>query len=87
MPHNPMTETNTKIHQVLKGTVVSDKMKDTVVVRVERYVKHKKYGKYLSRGKRYKAHNPGNTSKVGDVVFIEACSPISKEKRFRVVSV
>jgi small subunit ribosomal protein S17 len=70
----------------LKGRVVSDKMKDTVVVLVSRYVKHPKYKKYVKRDKRYKAHDAGNTCKVGDTVSIEECAPISKDKRFRVVA-
>lgn len=70
----------------LKGKVVSDKMKDTVVVLVSRYVKHRKYKKYVKRDKRYKAHDTGNAHKVGDTVFIEECAPISKDKRFRVVA-
>jgi len=69
----------------LTGLVVSDKMKDTVVVKVEAYVKHPKYGKFLKRSKRYKAHDAGNTHHVGDRVTIESCAPISKEKRFRVI--
>jgi len=69
----------------MNGIVVSDKMKDTVVVEVKRYEKHPKYGKFLERSKRYKAHDAGNTRHIGDKVTIESCSPISKEKRFRVV--
>ncbi len=70
----------------LKGTVVSDKMKDTVVVLVSRYVKQPKYKKYVKIGKRYKAHDAGNVCKVGDTVSIEECAPISKDKRFRIVA-
>ena len=67
------------------GTVVSTKMKDTVTVQVARYVKHPKYKKYIARTKKYLAHDPGNTKAVGDRVTIEACRPISKHKRFKVV--
>jgi small subunit ribosomal protein S17 len=70
----------------LKGEVVSTKMKDTVVVLVNRYVKHPKYKKYMKIGKRIKAHDEGNKTVLGDTVFIEECSPISKSKRFRVVA-
>ncbi|HVS79535.1 MAG TPA: 30S ribosomal protein S17 [Candidatus Paceibacterota bacterium] len=70
----------------LEGVVVSDKMKDTVVVLVERYVKHPKYGKFLKRAKRFKAHDAGNTRKVGEKVTIEETAPISKEKRFKIVT-
>lgn len=70
---------------MLRGVVVSDKMKDTVVVLVSRYVKHPKYKKYMTRTKRYKAHNPGNTKKEGDTVSIRSCRPLSKGKSFEVV--
>lgn len=67
------------------GVVVSDKMKDTVVVAVTRYVKHSRYGKYSKRVKRYQAHDPGNTKKEGDRVSIEETKPISKHKHFKIV--
>jgi small subunit ribosomal protein S17 len=79
-----MKTTATK-QKTLKGTVVSDKMKDTVVVVVERYEKHPRYQKYILSKKRFKAHNPGNTLKVGDTVVIASCRPISKDKHFMVV--
>lgn len=71
--------------KTLSGVVVSDKMKDTVVVLVERFVKDSKYQKFLNIRKRYKVHNPGNTKKVGDKVTIESCRPISRHKFFQVV--
>lgn len=71
--------------QTFKGTVVSDKMKDTVVVVVERYIKDTKYQKFITLRKRYKVHNPGNTKKVGDKVTIESCRPISKHKSFKII--
>ena len=69
----------------LSGIVVSDKMKDTVVVKVSRFVKHPKYGKYISIDKKFKAHDAGNTKKIGDNVIIEECKPISKDKHFVVI--
>jgi small subunit ribosomal protein S17 len=69
----------------LSGVVVSDKMQDTVVVLVDRFVEHPKYKKYIRRSKRYKADDRGNTCKVGDKVTIEETAPISKDKRFKVV--
>ena len=69
----------------LTGVVVSTKMKDTAVVKVGRYVIHPKYGKYVSIDKKFKAHDPGNTKKVGDKVIIEECRPISKDKHFVVI--
>ncbi|MDP3962738.1 MAG: 30S ribosomal protein S17 [bacterium] len=71
--------------QTFSGIVVSDKMKDTAVVLVERYVKNQKYQKFMTVRKRYKAHNVGNTKKVGDKVTIESCRPISKHKSFRII--
>ena len=59
-------------------------MAKTITVLVERYEKHSKYGKYLRKGKRYKAHDEANTHAVGDVVVIEECRPISRDKHFKV---
>lgn len=70
----------------LTGTVVSDKMDKTVVVNVNRYVAHKKYGKYYKIDKHYKAHDENNEYKVGDLVIIEECRPLSKDKNFTVLS-
>jgi small subunit ribosomal protein S17 len=69
----------------LTGVVVSDKMDKTVVVTVSRYVKHPKYGKYMVRSKRYKAHDENNTFKEGDKVEIQETKPISKDKTFVVL--
>jgi small subunit ribosomal protein S17 len=69
----------------LTGKVVSTKMKDTVVVLVERYVKHPKYQKFLVRRKRFMAHDVGNTVKEGDTVTIEESRPLSKNKHFVVL--
>jgi small subunit ribosomal protein S17 len=68
--------------RVLSGVVVSDKMKDTIVVSVDRYVKVPKYNKYITRSKKFKAHDAGNTKKIGDKVDIQECAPISKDKHF-----
>jgi small subunit ribosomal protein S17 len=70
----------------LSGIVASDKMKDTIVVTVERYVKHPKYHKFMKRTLRLKAHDAGNTKKVGDKVTIESCRPMSRDKAFKVIS-
>jgi len=75
---------NTK-GRIISGVVVSDKMKDTVVVEVGRLVQHPKYKKYMRRTKRYKAHDAGNTKKIGDKVEIIECRPISKEKHFKII--
>ena len=72
--------------QTFVGTVVKTAMKDTVTVRVDRYVKNEKYKKYFMRSKKYLVHNPGNTAQVGDTVTIIATRPISKMKRFAIVN-
>jgi small subunit ribosomal protein S17 len=68
----------------LSGVVVSTKMKDTAVVRVDRFEKHPKYEKYFSIHKNFKVHDVGNTVNVGDKVTIEETKPISKDKRFKI---
>ena len=75
----------TKAGKTLSGVVVSDKMKDTIVVIVENYKKHPKYEKYIRIRKKFKAHDAGNTKKVGDKVEIVETKPISKDKHFMVV--
>lgn len=77
--------TETVNRKTLQGVVVSDKMKDTVTVEVVRYFKHVKYGKFITTKKKYKAHDAGNTCKVGEKVEIESCRPISKDKHFKVI--
>lgn len=67
----------------LSGVVVSDKMKDTIVVEVKRLIKHPKYQKYFQRSKKYKVHDAGNTKKIGEKVEIVECAPISKDKNFK----
>jgi small subunit ribosomal protein S17 len=71
--------------KTMVGVVTSDKMKDTIVVKVSRFVKHPKYDKYISRDKKFKADDKGNTKKVGDRVTIVECAPISKDKHFKLV--
>jgi small subunit ribosomal protein S17 len=81
------TQNNTvSKRKILSGVVVSDKMKDTIVVLVERFVKDNKYKKYITLRKRYKVHDAGNTKKIGDKVSIESCRPISRHKSFKVIS-
>ena len=71
--------------RVLQGTVVSDKADKTVVVLVERKVAHPVYGKIIRRTKKYHAHDEANLIKAGDIVRIEECAPISKQKSWRVL--
>ena len=69
--------------RILTGTVVSDKTDKTVVVKVERKVKHPLYGKIIRRSKKYHAHDEANVWKEGQIVRIEECAPISKLKSWR----
>ncbi len=71
--------------RVLQGVVVSDKADKTVTVKVTRRVTHKKYGKIVSLSKKYAAHDENNKFKIGDVVKIKECRPISKSKSWEVV--
>jgi small subunit ribosomal protein S17 len=71
--------------RVLTGTVVSDKADKTVVVRVERRVKHPLYGKIIKLSKKYHAHDEGNAFKPGEQVRIQECAPISKLKTWTVL--
>jgi small subunit ribosomal protein S17 len=64
------------------GVVVSDKMDKTVVVKVDRLVKHQLYNKYIKRSVKYKVHDEQNVCKVGDRVQIIECRPLSKDKRW-----
>jgi small subunit ribosomal protein S17 len=70
--------------RILQGTVVSDKGDKTVIVSVERRVMHPIYKKFIRRSKRYAAHDPLNAQKVGDVVQIRECKPISRTKTWEV---
>jgi small subunit ribosomal protein S17 len=64
------------------GVVVSDKMEKTIVVKVDRLVKHSIYSKYIKRSVKYKVHDEQNSSKIGDRVQIIECRPLSKDKRW-----
>lgn len=73
--------------KVLQGTVSSNKMDKTVVVVVERRKKHRLYHKVMTLTTRYKAHDDANSCAIGDLVRIEECRPMSKEKRWRVIEI
>jgi small subunit ribosomal protein S17 len=68
--------------RVLSGVVVSDKADKTISVKIERKVKHPKYGKVIKRSTKVHAHDENNSAKVGDFVSIQECRPISKLKSF-----
>lgn len=72
--------------RILQGVVTSDKNEQTVTVLVERRFKHPVLQKTIRKSKKYRAHDPLNTFKEGDVVRIEECAPISKSKRWIVIT-
>jgi small subunit ribosomal protein S17 len=71
----------------LTGVVTSDKMDKTVVVSIERVTSHPLYGKVIKLQKKYHAHNEENAAKLGDLVRIRECRPISKTKKFFVEAI
>ena len=79
-----MRERYSSARKRLVGSVVSDKMDKTVVVRVERLGRHPRYGKVMRLAKKYKAHDEGNVCRVGDIVRIVESRPLSHEKRWAV---
>ena len=72
--------------RVMQGVVVSDKPNKTVIVKVERRVQHPMYKKIIVRSERFAAHDEDNKYKVGDIVRIRECPPISKTKTWEVIS-
>jgi small subunit ribosomal protein S17 len=77
----------TTLARTLIGTVTSNKMKDSIVVMIERRVKHAKYGKFIKRSTKIHAHDAGNQSQIGDLVMIKECRPISKTKSWTMVEI
>ncbi len=73
--------------KTMTGTVVSDKMNKTIVVLVERKFAHKTFKKVVKRTKRYKCHDEENKSAVGDIVTMRETRPISKDKRWSLVTI
>lgn len=69
------------------GIVVSNKMQKTIVVRVERKMKHPLYGKFIKRSKKYMAHDENNSAQIGDLVRIVETRPLSKRKRWRLAEI
>ena len=73
--------------RTIQGKVISNKMDKTIVVKVDRKVKHPLYGKYLNRSTKVHAHDNDNVAKIGDVVVIEETRPIAKTKSWQLVKV
>ena len=76
-----------KVVRTKMGRVVSDKMEKSIVVLVERRVKHPVYGKYVTKSSKLKAHDENNECKVGDTVTISESRPISKSKSWTLVKI
>ncbi|MDX1422439.1 MAG: 30S ribosomal protein S17 [Kiloniellales bacterium] len=72
--------------RVLQGVVVSDKADKTITVLVERRLMHPLYKKFIKRSKRYHAHDEANSAKIGDIVRIRECRPISKTKSWEILA-
>ena len=74
---NPLQKRRT-----MTGTVASDKMQKTIVVKVDRQVRHTKYSKYVTKSRRFKAHDEMNDAKIGDRVLLVETRPLSRDKRW-----
>ena len=71
--------------RILQGIVVSDKMDKTITVKVERQVMHPLYKKFVKKTKKFKAHDEDNQAKIGEIVNIRECRPLSKHKSFELM--
>ena len=76
------TRASNQKRKIITGIVVSDKMQKTIVVKVDRRVRHALYKKYLTKSRRFKAHDEKNDAKVGDLVQLVESRPLSREKRW-----
>ena len=76
---------NKKRAKIFEGTVVSNKMQKTIVVKVERFKLNKKYKKKYRVSRKFKVHDEKGEYKIGDIVYFISCRPISKEKKWRAV--
>ena len=81
------TETADKKQRTLQGKVVSNKMDKSIVVLIERKVKHPVYGKIMKKSTKITAHDAENKCKEGDVVSIAECRPISKTKSWNLIEI
>ncbi|ALQ51270.1 30S ribosomal protein S17 [Nitrosomonas ureae] len=72
-------------NRTISGKVISDKMDKTVTVLIERKLMHPLYGKFITRSKKYHAHDEINQYSIGDIVLLEECRPLSKTKNWKVI--
>lgn len=82
-----MTEERKSIRKVRQGRVISDRMQKTITVEVEKTERHPLYGRVIRQRARFKAHDPAEEARPGDVVRIEETRPISREKRWRLIEI
>jgi small subunit ribosomal protein S17 len=82
-----MEQHRAQARRIKQGRVASDKMDKTIVVVTETRVPHPVYGKIVRKSSRFKAHDEANEAKVGDIVRIMECRPLSRDKRWRLVEV
>ena len=75
------------VERSLMGRVISDKMDKTIVVLMERQIKHPLYGKFIKRSKKYHVHDENNECRVGDTVTFKECRPLSKSKHWTLLKV
>ena len=78
---------NEKTQRTMTATVVSTKMDKSIVVKIERKVKHPVYGKYIKRSTKLAVHDENNECNLGDIVTIQQCRPISKNKSWTLVEI
>lgn len=81
------TETKQKAKREEIGIVVSNKMQKTIVVKLDRRKRHGKYGKFITKTKKVKAHDESNTAGIGDMVQLVETKPLSKDKRYALKAV
>ena len=86
-PTNSETGQKRRLRKTRQGVVVSDKMNQSILVRVDRTTRHPLYKKIMRRSKKYMAHDQENASQGGDLVRIMECRPISRHKKWRLVEV
>jgi small subunit ribosomal protein S17 len=77
----------TKVKRTLQGKVISNKMDKTIVVKVDRKVKHPLYGKYITRSTKIHAHDENNSCQIGDTVIVAESRPIAKTKSWQLVEI
>jgi small subunit ribosomal protein S17 len=82
-----MTNNKESMAREVLGVVVSDKMDKSIVVKVERRVKHPRYGKIITRTTKMHAHDEKNECNAGDLVLIRECRPMSKTKTWKLIEI